>query len=242
MNYSEWEQNLRREICAAALALHDSDTAFAVFANSRCNEQYWTRTSNGGWRLRGRPSDAIGDIFANGRLYATECATAMVIVYYKALLEVCGEDLFNRTFRDIYLMDWDIRDPLLVAVGRMTPATELIPGDRAYFANPDHSPDLPQWQGENVIVLGNDSYYGHGIGVTSADSIISSLNSRRKSQDSRPAYLMNSAGRPDFALLSRLTRQADSVTVWREFPPPVAPVRGEARNGYLHISGGKMFV
>jgi len=243
----EFEKKLREEICNAAWALNKSGMAFALFANTRCNEEYWNRTSNGGWRLRSAgeitPADAIRDIFKNGGLYATECATAMGIVYYKALCEVYGDDLFNKTFNSIYLMDWDIRDPLLMKVGHIERVTQLLPGDRAYFANPDHSPELPQWQGENVIVLGDGMYYGHGIGAADAERIIKSLNSRRRSGDNiRSAYLMDSAGRPDFDKLAAVAQSPDAVAVWNAFPPAVTSNRAEAKNGFKHIVGGKMFV
>jgi len=232
-----FEQNLRREIVNAAYALHKSGMSFAVFTKSKCNPDYWTRTSNGGWSLKpgANPADAIRDIFDNGWAYATECATAMVIVYYKAVLEVYGDDLFNKTIKSIYLMDWDVRDPLFAAVGSMNKVPELIPGDRGYFANPDHSPDLPQWQGENVIVLGDGRYYGHGIGINTADHIMNALNSKRGGGNPRPAYLMNSAGRPDFARLERVMTAESAITVWREFPPAFAPIRKEAGKGKMFV-------
>jgi protein-glutamine gamma-glutamyltransferase len=241
---ADFEQKLRTEIVNAAYSLHKSGMSFAIFANTRCNPDYWTRTSNGGWRLNpdAAPSDAVRDIFGNGYRYATECATAMGIVYYKAVLEVYGDELFDRTFTSIYLMDWDIRDPLLNRVGYMESVSSLVTGDRAYFANPDHSPELPQWQGENVIVLGDGAYYGHGIGINSAEHIVKSLNSKRFSGNPRPAYLMSSAGRPDFAKLARVMSSESAVAVWKAFPPAVSERRAEAKNGFVHISGERMFV
>ena len=239
--YTTFEQNLRSEIVNAAHALHKSGMSFALFADSKCNGDYWTRTSNGGWSRRasgGDSADAIRDIFANGYKYATECATAMEIVYYKALLEVFGQvggDLFNRTFDSIYLMDWDIRDPLLRKVGYMEPVSELLIGDRAYFANPDHAPELVQWQGENVIVLEDGRYYGHGIGIADADRIINSLNSRRKSDNPRSAYLMNKAGRPDFKRLAVIMYSDGAVAVWKEFPPSVGKIGIEGKSGTVHL-------
>jgi len=212
-----FEQNLRREICNAALALHKSGMSFATFDKSKCNSDFWTRTSNGGWRTAGGAA-AIRDIFDNGYKYATECATAMMIVYYKAILEVYGEELFNKTFTSIYLMGWDVRDPLLMKVATMNNVDKLLAGDRGYFANPDHSADLPQWQGENVIVLEDDLYYGHGIGVENSKNIINSLNSKRKIGNPQSAYLMNKAGRPDFTKLERVMSADKVMTIWRAFP------------------------
>jgi protein-glutamine gamma-glutamyltransferase len=232
-----FEQNLRREICDAAYQLNESGMEFAVFSDTRCNTDYWSRTSNGGFLLKTsvNPAESIRDIFGNGHAYATECATAMGIVYYKAVLEVYGEKLFNKTFASIYLMDWDIRDPLLSKTGRISPVPKLLIGDRGYFANPDHDPELPQWQGENVIVLEDDMYYGHGIGLHNADYIINALNSRRKSGDSRSAYLMNQAGRPDFLKLESVMRKSGTITVWREFPSAVSVMSVEGKRGSLHF-------
>lgn len=200
----QFELTLRREIVNAAMALYKSGLGFAVFHRSKCNEEYWYRTPNGGFRLKpgANTAEAINDIFTNGRAYATECATAMMIVYYKALLSVYGEEKFNRLFPTAYLMNWHTSDPLLRAVGTPKPVGQLLLGDRAYFANPDVDPQVPQWQGENVIVLPKGLYYGHGVGIKNAQQIIRSLNSNRESGSNRSAYLMESAGRPDFKKLA----------------------------------------
>jgi protein-glutamine gamma-glutamyltransferase len=248
--YIEFEKNLREEICNAALSLSKSGLRFAVFANTVCNTEYWNRTNNGGFSLKAGavPSRAVRDIFENGGLYSTECATAMEIVYYKAVLEVYDaydKGLFNKTFTSIYLMDWDIRDPLLMKVSRMEElknGEQLQTGDRAYFSNPDHSPDLPQWQGENVIVLENNQYYGHGIGLADKSRIINSLNSKRRANSTQSAFLMNSAGRPDFHKLANVMYSENSIRVWRELSPAVPLSRSEAGFGYKHVEGGRLFV
>ncbi|MCL1831873.1 MAG: protein-glutamine gamma-glutamyltransferase [Oscillospiraceae bacterium] len=232
--YNEFETKLRTAIVDAARALNKSGMKFAVFADTRCNTQYWNRTSNGGWKLASGTdaATAIRDIFDNGYKYATECATAMGIVYYKAISDVYGDELFNRVFTSVYLMDWDVRDPLLRQIGRLRSVTSIIAGDRAYFANLDHAEDLPQWQGENVIVLGDGKYYGHGIGIATADSIINSLNRRRKSDNPRPAYLMDSAARPDFHKLADVM-YGGTVAVWRAFPPAVPVMAIPGKRGFI---------
>ncbi|MFZ2537492.1 MAG: protein-glutamine gamma-glutamyltransferase [Oscillospiraceae bacterium] len=201
-----FELNLRREIVQSANDLYKSRMDFAVFRKTKCNEAFWERTEDGGFLLKSdvKPSDAITDIFKNGQLYATECATAMVIVYYKALLNVMGEATFNRLFKKIHLMNWHYIDNRLVEIGHMRKVNDYLPGDRRYFANPDVDPETPEWQGENALNLSEKLYYGHGIGIKEASAIIESLNSNRKKDATKIAYLMETAARPDFKALFKL--------------------------------------
>lgn len=149
-----------------------------------------------------------------------ECATAMIIVYYGALLSVF-KDKFDTTFPYIYLMNWHIIYPLIESTGFPRPVKDILLGDRCYFKNPDVNPETMWWQGENVIVLGDDLYYGHGIGIGDSDYFIDSLNENRKKDATKSAYLMDVAARPDFKLLAdvyygRTTVQA--TLLWRTFP------------------------
>ena len=222
----KFELSLRREIVAASRELYRSGMGFAVFEQTKANPDFWTITSNGGFRQKEgvKGSAAISDIFINGRQYATECATAMVIVYYKALLNLLGAERFDALFGNIYLMNWDIQEPLLREVGTPRSVAQHLIGDRAYFNNPDVSPDVPWWQGENVIVLPDSLYYGHGIGIQPADGIIRVLNSQRKEDATQSAYLMNTAARPSFRKLFDATRRSAPVSspiVWLPFPPPI---------------------
>ena len=81
---------------------------FEIFANARCNPKYWDLTGVGGFQLKPdvRPSDAIQDIYNNSSLYAFECATAKVIIFYHAVLNSIGEELFNQYFKNLYLYSW----------------------------------------------------------------------------------------------------------------------------------------
>ncbi len=80
-------------------------------------------------------------------------------------------------FRPYFL--YDFRPPqnmaLIIHQGR-----DYLPGDCVYLKNPDHDLATPEWQGENAILLGNNLFYGHGIGITTAQGIIDELNSNRK--------------------------------------------------------------
>lgn len=199
-----FELKMRSNIVNAAKALHDSGVDFSGFDDSRCNERYWMRTDRGGFQLRNgvMPSTAINDIFQNGDQYAFECATAIVIVLYKAVIDTLGEAVFNRYFQDLLLWDWNYdRNLRLVSNPNLA---EAYAGDILYFANPDYNPRTPEWQGENVVKLGNDLYYGHGIGITSSQGMITALNRARKPGSKISAYLSNEVINPDFDALRQM--------------------------------------
>jgi len=200
----KFEFDLRKKIIQAARDLNKSNFGFEVFREARCNEDYWELTDEGGFVLKEgvKPSDAISDIFTNSHKYGTECATAMVIVYYKALLDIYGEELFNSVFPNIHLMNWRYIDKNLKEIGISKIAKDFFPGDRRYFSNPDVNPLTPEWQGENTIDLGDGFFYGHGIGIENEEAIISALNKNRKEGAERSAYLLGSVGRPNFKRLA----------------------------------------
>jgi protein-glutamine gamma-glutamyltransferase len=221
LNQLKFELRLRREIVRAANSLNKSGMGFEVFHQSKCNENFWIRTDNGGFRKKPgvNSSDAINDIFQNGRKYKTECATAMVIVIYKALLNVFGAELFNRVFPSIYLMNWHALDPVIREFGSPREAGDILPGDRAYFKNPDVDPKTPEWQGENVIVLPGGLYYGHGIGITNSERIIRALNQNRRRDADRSAYLMSSVSRLNFKRLAEQYNGSLPETASPQFRP-----------------------
>ncbi|HEX7056073.1 MAG TPA: protein-glutamine gamma-glutamyltransferase [Bacilli bacterium] len=202
MREFRFELLMRDSIVSAAIQLNESPAAFASFANSRCNPRYWKLTENGGFMLKegSKPAEAIRDIFDNGHMYAFECATAVVIVLYKAVIDSLGDDVFDRLFADTYLHDWQYdKDLHLLAVD----ASDLIPGDIRYFKNPDVDPKKMHWQGENAVYLGNQLFFGHGIGLAGAEKIISVLNRNRKPHAAQSAYLQKRAIRPDFRYLAQ---------------------------------------
>lgn len=215
----KFELLLRKETAKTAVALNNSGMDFSTFHKSRCNPDYWERTGNGGFRLREgvSPSAAIKDIYVNGGEYANECATAMQIVYYGALLKVFGEDAFDRLFPDIYIMNWNAVNPLLSWIGVLKNTGDILIGDRAYFSNPDVDPSTPEWQGENVIVLPDGMYYGHGIGIKTASGLINSLNRHRREDADQTAYLRDSVGRLDYKKLYKIYARSSQET-----PAPAA--------------------
>ncbi|MPN63583.1 Protein-glutamine gamma-glutamyltransferase [bioreactor metagenome] len=148
----------------------------------------------------------------------------MVILYYKALLEVFGDELFDATFPKITLMNWHALDPLIREVGIPRPVADVLLGDRGYFDNPDVDPETPQWQGENVIVLPDDLYYGHGIGIRTADEMIRALNGNRFEGATQSAEFLDSLARPNFKKLYQvMPREASRPAVldWTSFPSAV---------------------
>lgn len=205
INILQFDIRLRAALVQAAHDMNNSQVRFATFYYSKCNEKYWNLTEEGGFRLRqdASPSAAINDIFHNGQLYAFECATAMVILLFKAVMTAIGSARFDAVYRNIYLWDWheDERLPLVIE----TVADHGIPGDIRYFKNPQVNPRTPQWQGENAVELPNGYYYGHGVGIKKADGVIDALNKNRRAGATVSAYLMNRATRLDTARLAMIT-------------------------------------
>lgn len=205
LNQLKFEINLRIRIIKASRDLNKSGMSFKVFRESICNDQYWIRSKEGGFSLKNgiKPSQGIMDIFNNGWKYGTECATAIIILYYKAVLDLYGDKLFNKTFPNIYLMDWKYSD-ITLGVTYFDNPIIYLPGDCRYFKNPDVDPKTPEAQGQNAIDLSDGTYYGHGPGISTAPKIIASLNRRRKKGSTTSAYLLDSVTLPDFNNLANL--------------------------------------
>jgi protein-glutamine gamma-glutamyltransferase len=228
-----FELKLRSKIIEASRALLASKADFTTFKKSRCNWKYWIRTEKGGFQLRPNalPSAAIRDIFVSGGLYAFECATAMVIVLYKAMLDTIGEERFNVLFDNLLLWDWTYDSDLhLITVDSRE---ESFPGDILYFQNPDVAKDTPEWQGENVVKLGHNLYYGHGIGNKSEVQMIAALNHHRKPDSKQSAYLKDQTTYPDYKYLARQFNSGMYNLPYR-FQPQLLNARTIARIGSLN--------
>ncbi len=205
INQLKLELELRANVVSASRELFYSGLAFRTFRNSVCNPAYWNRNADGGFSSKdGVPSsEAIRDIFRNGSRYGTECATAIVIVYFKAVLNVFPHEVFNRIFPRVHLMNWQQLDNDL-RIGYFRNPIDYLPGDCRYVRNPDVNPLTPEWQGENAIDLGNGFYYGHGIGIKTVDAIIAALNNNRRPGSTESAYLTDSVNRLGFMHLASL--------------------------------------
>lgn len=209
MQQLHFELIMRQNTMNAAHDLLKSKAKFATFAKSYCNEEFWNLSERGAFLLKNgrKPSDAINDIFANGTKYAFECATAIVIVFYKATLDSIGEKAFNYLFQGIVLYDWHYDKDLGIHTRK---GNDFIPGDCLYFNNPQFDPKTPQWRGENTIYLGRDMYYGHGIGIRTANGIIQALNKYREEGATETAYLKQQVTRPDYRYLSHYLNMAQT--------------------------------
>lgn len=200
-----FELKMRSNTVNAAKALDDSDAAFATFKNSRGNDKFWVRREDGGLVQKAGvlSSDAVNDIFENGQLYGFECATAMVVTLYKATLDTIGKETFNAHFQNLLLYDWKYDSDLHIRI--LHNKNEAYPGDVLYFENPDFNPNTPQWRGENAIMLSNDQYFGHGIGIKNERDMILALNKRRKPGSTTSAFLTDQVNQLDYEYLRQLT-------------------------------------
>ncbi|MFC1707569.1 hypothetical protein ACFL59_12270, partial [Planctomycetota bacterium] len=162
------------------------------------------------------PSVALRDIFNNPKLYQFECATALTIVRYKAILDLVGDKDFDRICPDLRVGPWEAEDHAKktwkvsgqAARGNEVAADErgqaqVKPGEYTYFKNWDVSKSGFEggWQGENVISLGEGLYYGHPFGVISGEDIVEYLNGHRKADSPRSASLLDIRARIDASIL-----------------------------------------
>ncbi|MFE5322728.1 protein-glutamine gamma-glutamyltransferase [Paenibacillus sp. NPDC056579] len=236
--YDSWdalafELKMREAIIRAASDLNSGQASFASFKKSRSNEAYWERQENGAFLLRKgvSPSAAVRDIFLNGSAYAFECATAIIIVLYKAVLDVIGDEKFDKLFADLYLYSWNYDRDLKLITDHT--GAESFGGDILYFKNPEVNPEWIEWQGENAVKMGPDLYYGHGVGIESGTYIIEKLNKLRVPGATKSAYLMDDVTHPDFAYLHKIATSADPLAV-------VASSRIKAKAGQVVAKIGSL--
>ena len=125
----------------------------------------------------GKPAEALRDMFSNGRAYGFECATAMMVIYHKAILDHVGDEAFNKMFsepRQLAFFRWSIEDNDFLDVKKLVhKPMPLQPGTHYYYSNPDASPENSAFGGENVLYLGQGEFYAHGIVGSSGSYIVS---------------------------------------------------------------------
>lgn len=205
--YSEYELwfelKIRKNIIQSAKEMNKSKAVFTTFVYARCNPKYWQLTRTGGFFLRpdARPSDAILDIFRNSSLYAFECATAIPIIYYHAILKSIGTNLFNALFRNLYLYSWHTDTDLGINTFY---SNHFIPGDVLYVNNPDFDQKTPHFRGVNAVLLNDNRLFGHGFNIRTLKEMIQILNEKRKPGSHQSAYITNLVTRPSFKYLFRV--------------------------------------
>jgi protein-glutamine gamma-glutamyltransferase len=166
----------RAAVVKAGKDLAASGASFAGSASQdKVNEVLWTKGYGGKMQVRkwlaeggtGKPSVALRDIFENGNKYGFECATAMMVIYHKAILDHVGDEAFDRLFtepRNLKFFRWSIEDSDFTDVKRLAHVpSKLKPGSHYYYKNPDASEANSAFGGENVIYLGDGRFYAHGI-------------------------------------------------------------------------------
>ncbi|WLR41236.1 protein-glutamine gamma-glutamyltransferase [Bacillus carboniphilus] len=215
-----FELYFRKQTMKASVDLNKSGVTFAVFKESFCNPKYWRLTNRGAFVIKSgiRPRDAIRDIFLNGKKYAFECATAIVIIFYKAALQSIKEEQFDQLFSGLTLYDWHYDDDLGVITKE---GNDYLQGDCVYFKNPDVNPLTPEWRGENCIILQNDLYFGHGIGIKTGREMIEEINQFRIPGATRSAYLLSQVTRPNYQYLSQFKKTLYFL-IFRESGQPLS--------------------
>lgn len=205
--YSEYELlfelKVRKNIIQSAKEMDKSQAVFTSFVYARCNPRYWTLTRAGGFLLRSdvQPADAILDIYHNSSLYAFECATAIPIIYYHAILNSIGSYLFNSLFRNLYLYSWHTDTDLGIITFY---SNHFLPGDVVYVNNPDFDRKTPQFRGVNAVLLGDGRLFGHGFNIRASEEMIQILNKTRKPDSHQSAYITKLLTRPSFKYLFRV--------------------------------------
>lgn len=159
-----------------------------------------------------KPSVAVQHICAHPDEYRFECATAIVIVYYKAILELIGPEDFDRAYPELKIGPWNYDSKLephirLTGSSRTeaaaTARASLQVGDYTFIRNWDVTREARAggWQGENVIYLGNGRFYGHPFGIATDAEIIEFLNERRMPGSTRSASLSEVRRRIESSIL-----------------------------------------
>ena len=179
------------------------------FANdlrkTQANPQFWNVDQQGRMSLRQgvSPADAVDDVFNNPNAYTLDCAAASHVVGLRAIKNTIGAEDFNRTHDGLSIYGWQAerRGPggnmqtISKVTGNQNDRAQggLKAGDVGYFKNPDNI--STEWQGENVISLGGDQYWGHPGGTKSSQGWVNWMNQNaRTPYATREAFLSSLTG------------------------------------------------
>lgn len=212
-----FELKARKNIIDSAEAMSSGKMKFTIFEYARCNPNYWHLSPAGGFLLKYgvSPSEAISDIYKNSSLYATECATACVIIFYHAVLKSISPLVFDSLFQNLYLYSWHSDRDLGL---RSFYAGHFLPGDVVYFNNPEFSSKTPWFRGENAVALGSSRFFGHGFGIRSDKEMIEILNNYRKPGSSQSAFLTNQVTSISFSHLAAFALSQREVFSFKSNP------------------------
>ena len=197
----KYELKVRERIIANAKDMNEGDATFSAFEHSKFNPIYWIKTPFG-YQLKESklPSAAIEDVFTNSSAYSFECVTSIVLIYYKSILDTISTPYFNRLYSSLLVWGHNYDDDLPMVTYE---GLDYIPGDVYYFFNPDF--EDPIWMGENSVFIKEDQYFGHGVGLMTHDEMIEALNTLRKKEATKSAYLLEQVTRLKFSDLYRYT-------------------------------------
>jgi protein-glutamine gamma-glutamyltransferase len=154
-----------------------------------------------GLHYKGEPykhsfSEAIDELWATTSGLKCDCSAALTLVYLRALRDTLGKEEFDllwSNFQAIYKTIPRVSQ----RGGNFTPGyfnvsggppiggladryyTDHLPGDWSAFENKDVTPNFDwAWGAENVIVMPDDKFYGHGIGIKSREVMLDELAKR----------------------------------------------------------------
>lgn len=191
------QELLEKALQAAAYEMTDPATGEVRFEFKLMSETYYDTEI---FRPNGKTlmlqkgvtaSQAMDHVFSNPEKYGFECAYAIKLVQYRGIQKALGSRLFDDWYKDMQLGQLDMGDSKRLRSAKESAQDGLRIGDHAYFSNPCVSEEARAggWNGENVIVLGEGTFFGHPFGITTEGEIVEHLNSVRKPGCTHPAFL-----------------------------------------------------
>jgi RHS repeat-associated protein len=121
--------------------------------------------------LQGSGSAEVNQFFSGRTDVQSDCTGAAYLVEAKGLLDTVGAADFDRLSDD----GQGYRYNTFPRVARDSALSQLKSGDWTYFRNYDDYPTGHAWQGENVIKVGDDQYWGFPKGALSLSAWYSAL-------------------------------------------------------------------
>jgi protein-glutamine gamma-glutamyltransferase len=150
--------------------------------------------------FQGAGSAEVDRFFGSGSVPQCDCTAAAYIVLAKGLLDTIGATDFDALGYRSQAYPIKRRQPITTAQMKL--------GDWTYFKNYSDYLQVAggAWQGENVIKVGSDQYWGHGGGVRSQSDWYSLLQGYYNSESgrNRTGPIPGFTGHPDFVDVARV--------------------------------------